>query len=374
MSLKRSLVESAIRIIASCGPAKGEATNPQSVFVLRNNDIGDLLVVTPLFEALKKRFPEARIAAGVGEWNRPVLENNPHLHEILTVNAPWHNKQCGRFARNSLRGLWDSVRYIYSSSEVGAIRSRRFDVGIDVLGSPEGSLLLMRAGIPYRLGVRGYAGGHSAAQACVSFNSDEHVGRSALRFAELLGARELPEYRPQIYLTSAELEAAEARWQAGVTVPGRRVVIGPGAGFVEKCWPLDRYIELAGLLRKQGGYDMAVVGSASDKSAGAALARIPSVRSFAGLLGLRETFAMVAQADLVICNSSMLMHVAAAFSKPALVLLGEWYPSARGQARQWGDYPRCRVFGKGEGRSEIYSVAEALDALRDSNFACEINF
>jgi hypothetical protein len=47
--------------------------NPDSIFVLRNNDIGDLLVVTPLFEALRRRFPRVRIVAGIGDWNRPVL-------------------------------------------------------------------------------------------------------------------------------------------------------------------------------------------------------------------------------------------------------------------------------------------------------------
>ncbi len=33
--------------------------SPRSIFVLRNNDLGDLLVVTPLFEALRRRIPEA---------------------------------------------------------------------------------------------------------------------------------------------------------------------------------------------------------------------------------------------------------------------------------------------------------------------------
>lgn len=60
----------------------------------------------------------------------------------------------------------------------------RLSIGIDVLGSQWGAWLLCRAGIPYRMGVRGYAGGHSVMQSLVPYNADEHVGRSALRFAE----------------------------------------------------------------------------------------------------------------------------------------------------------------------------------------------
>jgi len=55
---------------------------PETIFILRNNDIGDLLVVTPLFEALKKKFPNAKLLVGIGLWNR----------EVLIVNA--HEKRC----------------------------------------------------------------------------------------------------------------------------------------------------------------------------------------------------------------------------------------------------------------------------------------
>src|SRR5205823_1876158 len=82
---------------------------------------------------------------------------------------------------------------------------------------PFGSLLLMRAGISWRLGVRGYAGGCTAAQQWVDFDAREHVGRSALRFAELLGASDLPENRPQIFLESPPVENGA-------------IVVAPGGG------------------------------------------------------------------------------------------------------------------------------------------------
>jgi hypothetical protein len=54
--------------------------------------------------------------------------------------------------------------------------------------------------MPFRPGVRGYAGGQSAASIAIPFSPDEHVGRMALRFAEVLGATMLPEVRPQLFL------------------------------------------------------------------------------------------------------------------------------------------------------------------------------
>src|SRR4051812_12342684 len=168
-----------------------------SIFILRNNDIGDLLVTTPLFDALRRRFPNSEIVAGVGRWNLETLRGNPHLTSVVEVNAPWNNKYVAE------QGWPSVVRYIAQSEELTKLRGR-FDVGIDVVGSHVGSALMMRLGIHCRLGVRGYRGGHTAVRQFVEFNPEEHVGRSALRFAELLGATDLPEVRPQIFLTESE--------------------------------------------------------------------------------------------------------------------------------------------------------------------------
>ncbi|HVR96921.1 MAG TPA: glycosyltransferase family 9 protein [Thermoanaerobaculia bacterium] len=336
-----------LRPRASWPPAE-----PRSILVLRNNDIGDLLVVTPLFEALRRRFPTASITAAVGRWNVGVLRGNPHISEVLAVDAPWFNKFVPR------QGALRALGFIASSPAGGDLARRRFDVGIDVLGSAWGSLLMLRAGIPYRLGVRGYAGGHSAVQAWVEFDPWQHVGRGALRFAELLGAADLPPCRPQLFLSAAERAAGEEAWDGGEY----RIAVGPGAGLTVKSWPAERWEELTGRLAKLPGVRIAVAGGPGERRIGEQLAALsPGVRNLAGHLSLRETFALAAAADLVICNSSMLMHAAAAFGKPTVVLLGESFPSARQHDAQWGYPGTCWSLGKEPGeRSTLYTAEEAL--------------
>ena len=367
MSLKRRLIESGVfglsRLAGYTRASRKRSERPGAIFVLRNNDIGDLLVVTPLFAALRQCFPETRIIAGVGAWNLDVLKGNPHLDEVLIVNAPWHNKSCGRFAHNSPRGLLDSLAYILGSPEVRAIRDRSFEIGIDVLGSPEGSLLLLKAQIPFRLGVEGYAGGNSAAHRCVKFNPNERVGRSALQFAELLGATELPEPTPQIFLSEKEQVEGQRIWDslAGSSMRPTRVVVGPGGGVAEKCWPLAHFVELATLMTTCSGCQVVIVGGRNDEAAGKKISEAgAAAKNLVGRLSLRETFSLVSQADLTISNSSMLMHVAAAFKKPAVVLLGDSYPSARQHSAQWGHGSLSSVLGRESDHEKIYSASEAF--------------
>jgi ADP-heptose:LPS heptosyltransferase len=357
-------LEGGVRMASAFAPTLAvPPQEPRSIFVLRNNDIGDLLAVTPLFAALRQRFPGAWIAAGVGSWNLEVLLHNPHLSEVLAVNAPWFNKYQG--AQGTLRRL----AYL-RSPEVRELARRRFEIGIDVLGSAWGSLLLLRAGIPYRLGVQGYAGGHSAAQATVVFDPRASVGRSALRFAELLGATDLPACRPQIFLTAEEKESAERWWAAVETDSGRkrRVVMGPGGGLAAKCWPGESFAALAARLPEVGDVAILVLGGPRE---GELVARVAAAanraRAFLSAPSLRETFALVAACDLVVCNSSMLLHTAAAFAKPSVVLLGRSFSSASQHQAQWGYSGLSRSLGKElPERTALATPEEALATVREA--------
>ena len=105
-------------------------------------------------------------------------------------------------------------------------------MGIDVLGSHMGAVLMMRAGVRYRIGVRGYRGGWSGCQDSSS-SRRRQCGRAALGQAELLGAKTLPEARPQLFLTDDERLQAAQIWNAGEAGGRRtvRIVAGVGPAF-----------------------------------------------------------------------------------------------------------------------------------------------
>jgi ADP-heptose:LPS heptosyltransferase len=339
----------------------------ESILVLRNGDYGDLLVITPLFQALHELFPNAQIVAGIGDWNVELLKNNPYVSEILPVNAPWHNK----FVKK--QSIFDAFRYVTFSPEVKGLRNHRFDIGIDVLGSTLGSLLMVRAKIPYRLGVKGFAGGQSATQGVVNYDPLEQVGRTALRFAEMLGAKQLPPVRPQIYLTEREVEKGKLFWDSPAIASGaitgkagrHRIVVGIGAGFTAKAWPCENFQLLSKMLINGVGATVIVVGGREDEEQARLItASCTGVVSLAGQLTLRETFSLVSASDLVISNSSMLMHVAAAFSKPSLVLLGESIASTRQHVAQWGYDDNCYMIGKDVDHPNICAPEEAFDSVR----------
>ena len=335
------------------------SSNIKNIFILRNNDLGDVLVCTPLLYALKKSFPDSYLNIGVGDWAKSLLENNPSINEILPCNAPWHNKQNCRFPANSSVTFLQGLLYCLFHKETKYIAKKRFSHGIDILGSRQGSWLMLRSGIQNRFGVHGYAGGDNLCHRSIHFNENQHVALSSLEFLKLFQIDLEVEPRPIIYLTKKETVQAVQRW--GIDeVSKLKIVIAPGGGFKEKCWGDENYTQLSRSLLNDPNIRISIIGSDEDKS------RVKSEFSknlinFCGKLSLRESAALVSEADFVITNSSVCMHLAGAFKIPSITLLGDWYDSANLHKQQWG-YPESIVLGKEtkQGITKVASVEETM--------------
>ena len=324
---------------------------PSSVFVLRNNDLGDVLVATPLIEGIKKSFPSAKVCIGVGNWAKPLVENNPHIDEIIPCNAPWHNKQNCRYPANSIRTFLEGIIYCIFSREARFISKQKYSHGIDMLGSRQGSWLLRRSGVTNRFGVKGYAGGENWCQKFINFDINRNVAVSGLEFLRLLGSNKQIEPRPKVYLTAYEQAEARKIWTS-LNGNSRKIIIAPGGGFPEKCWGNQNFTELTKLLQNNLGNSISIIGSAEDRNS-IKIKNCKRVLNLCGKLNLRQSAAMVSNSELVITNSSLAMHLAGAFRVPSITVLGDWYDSASLHHQQWG-YDEGVVCGREE-KEGIYN-------------------
>ena len=309
----------------------------KKIFLLRNNDLGDVLLATPLLHGLKKAFPDSKIAMGVGNWAKPLLKGNPDLDELISCNAPWHNKQNCRFPANSYRTFIEGLTYVLFSKEALLLTKKKFTHGIDVLGSRQGSWLLRRTGIPLRFGVNGYAGGDKWCHKSIDFKEDRNVAVSALGFLPLFGNSSNIPPKPRLFLSTAEKSFGQSIWESFDT-PAKKIVIAPGCGFEEKGWGNVNYNRLVELILNKTDANISIVGDHSDISriSPSNFAHQNRLKSLCGKTTIRETASIIKYSDLVLSNSSVAMHLAASFCIATIVCLGEAYHSAKLHQKQWG--------------------------------------
>ncbi len=145
---------------------------------------------------------------------------------------------------------------------------------------------------------------------------------------------------PNPYLfTSPEIEQAAADYLGAGHGP--ILAVAPGANWIGKTWPAERFAETAARLLAHDGPlpdgRLLILGSSADREAGRALklavSRDRIIGGEPGKLDLLTTYACLKRVRLFIGNDSGAMHLAAAAGAPTLGLFG---PSDERLYGPWG--------------------------------------
>jgi heptosyltransferase-2 len=265
--------------------------------------IGDAVMSEPLLARLAARGERVSVAAL--PWVAPVYRAMPQVGEIIEL--PFAH---GRFD-------WATRRRIASE-----LRGR-FDVAYVLPNSLKSALIPWLARIPKRVG---YAGENRFV--LLNRRLPNPSGRPPMvTFYSALAGEPIPEgERPLLKFATPILDAATRA--AGVE-RGAYWAFAPGAEYgPAKCWPAERYAELARALFEMHGLPVLLLGSGKEAALceQVAAAAPGACRVLAGQTALIDAMALIAAARGVVSNDSGLMHVAAAFGVPQAAVFGSTSP------------------------------------------------
>jgi lipopolysaccharide heptosyltransferase II len=279
------------------------------LLVSRTDRLGDLVLALPFVESLKARYPRCHVDVLASLYASPILEHNGSIDGIMRVQ----NDQL-LSSRNYCKDLAHKIRQADYQAVVVLYPERHI------------SRLLYQVGIPHRIGTAGRF--HS-----VFFNHRLMHSRKANRKHESEYNLDFLKYfdegptvtDPRVYPTVKEVNnARRIIAKAGVTEPF--VVVHPGSGGSAERWPMERFIELAGLLKAQG-LQVLLTGSLEegrliDDIISGAGADVPVI---AGDTDLRTLAAVLSLAATVVANSTGPLHLAVAVGTRVVGL----YPGRR---------------------------------------------
>lgn len=303
---------------AIAGMARNE---PLSFIIFRLDSLGDVVLTTPLFRALKKAHPGSRCTVVVQECYKPLLATNPHIDEILTlpkVRPAWLPQGTSRLlAATAL--YWRRLR------------KRHFDFAVSPRWDVDSHLTTFLCVLTHAASRVGYSekaspekqrinrGFDAAYDICLPSGPVRHEVLRNLSIAEALGATS-GDARPEIELTDRDRRSA-AKLLAKVPTSTKLVAIGIGAASPSRRWPLEFYADAVNRLAREYNVQSAIVGSAAELGQALKLAallqRTPIVVSGARL---REVCAVLECCDLFLGNDSGCAHLAAATDCKVIVI------------------------------------------------------
>jgi ADP-heptose:LPS heptosyltransferase len=261
------------------------------ILVSRTDGIGDLLLTTPLFYELRKKYPTAYISALVSPYSADLLLNNPAVSDVILYNK-------------------DMKKQTFEK-----IMSGKYDVVISVYPRPELAWTFFRIGIPLRYGTnaRWYSFMYNRRIKISRKKSEKHEAEYNLMIAGDLIDKAAAE-REYYYITQEEKQAGEEYLKSkGIT--GNFIVLHPFSNG--SAWNLSwkKYAELAAKI-VEAGFCVLLTGGHSEKEG------LKRIKNFSGKtdglfimdknLELRIFAAVISHADVVVSCSTGPMHIAAA--------------------------------------------------------------
>jgi heptosyltransferase-2 len=273
--------------------------------------IGDTIMAQPLFARLHARYPGLQLDALAPRWVAPVLQRMDEITRV--VDSPFGHGQL------SLKARWRLARQL---------ATRGYDAVYVLPNSLKSALVPFMAGIPQRVGFTG-----EARYGLINVRHDLDKGALPLmveRFAQLAetpgAALPRPVFHPKIRSTATDQQRTLA--ELGLARPPRIAAFCPGAEYgPAKRWPARHFATLAQLLGERG-YAVWLFGSPKDHAVAEEIVQLaPGLcRNLCGATTLGQAVDLLALADLVVCNDSGLMHVAAALDRPIVALYGSSSP------------------------------------------------
>lgn len=282
------------------------------ILFIRLRSLGDTILSTPLYAALKAWRPDLRLSVLVEVPFDEALYRNPDLESVYPVQIQ------GTRRRSTAMARWRRLRQI---------RRKRFDCCINLHGGATSAWLTGMSGARYRIGLHGYRNAF-----CYNVRTKLpspppgvrwHSARFQLEWLYRLGLQEGPDPPARLFPDPSLRSVVEARLRDAGLEPSRPLcVIQPSSRFHTKEWTDSGFAEICDSLQEYG-YAALLVGTEEEK---------PKIRRVAGLcrhrpasiwgLTISELTWVLDRASLFVGNDSGPTHMAAALGVPVLVLFG----------------------------------------------------
>jgi len=304
-------------------PEEFDPSRVKRILIVRQHDqLGDFLLSTPVFRALRKRFPSAYIAVVTRKYTAALAQNNEFINAVIPFyehGADWRFK---------------SLRYFLQQIRAG------YDLTIvlnTVSHSLTSDLIARFSNAPYILGPEHLL--FSGTQTNFFYNlispyRDGRINQSErnLDIVRYIGA-DTEDASENITLLQSEKEWAKDHLRS-MGWDGRKklVAVHPGAGKIPNRWPVENFVAVAEKLVEEKNVQIFLTWGPAEEELGARfkfLAKFPLISTIEK--NIRRFAALLANTDLLLCNDTGVMHVGAAVGTPLVAIFGptdpeQWKP------------------------------------------------
>ena len=278
----------------------------ENFLIIRTSSLGDVIHTLPAFAALRKKYPQARIAWAVEQKGKEILDLVPGLDDIIIVGTPRWRKRI----RNKNQVALDFQGLIKSGFIAFLSRSGKR------LGYHRKNLKEPLASVFYT-------------DRLEEVSEADHVIGKNLKLLSLVGVNE-EKYEFPLAVPNAIRNAVKEKISRLGDRSGRKLVLfNVGAAWPTKRWFSENWISVLKDLASEPIFPLLLWGSPEEE----AIARRIHQETGAPLapfLSIKEIMALLKDASLLVSGDTFAMQAACALDVPVVGIFGPTNPKRNG--------------------------------------------
>mgnify|MGYP003393686829 CR=1 FL=1 len=267
------------------------------ILVIRTDRIGDVVLTTPVFKALRNAYPAAHIAVLVTPVTVDLVRGNPYIDDVIIDDRNGVN-----------RGLIGSLKLART------IRQHHFDMAIIYHTKRRYNLTCYLAGIPARIGFKNDKFGFLLTHPCQDerFKGERHEAQYCLDVLKAVG---IEDAGLEILIpTQKEGEQWAAAWfNDNNLLPGELIAIHPGASDTTRLWPSAHFAALIDALAIRYAVKIVLIGGKETSGTAQEIMRLSKAPALdvTGKTTVAQTASLLRRCRLLISNDSGPLHIGA---------------------------------------------------------------
>jgi lipopolysaccharide heptosyltransferase II len=270
------------------------------ILVVQTAFIGDVILITPLIREIKKLFPQSLVDVMVIPQASNLLENNPHINNIVKFDK----------RRKKTKAFIQSLKLL---------KKGKYDLAVSPHSSITTALLMLLARIPIRVGFARWS------SQILLTHKLQHLKKTLKikKNLHLLSPFSDEEFsiQTELFPTKDMFGKAENLLSPIDHNSKKIIAIAPGSNWFTKRWPIGSYNKLVKMLN-EFGYGIVFIGSSEESEICEDIKPKNNFINTSGKLSLLESAAIISKCDLMICNDSGAMHLANAVNTDVFVFFG----------------------------------------------------
>jgi heptosyltransferase-2 len=282
---------------------------PKRILIVQTAFLGDVILTTPLIRAVRGLFPDSFISFLLIPETKQVLDNNPHVNEVLVYD------------KRARRGAGAFLQIVSEA------RKCQFDLALIPHRSFRSALLASLAGIPLRIGFDTSAGSFLLNRK-VRYCSDAHeVERNLSLISEFNPTNR--DFAPEMFPSPDDVSRVRQMLiDSGVREQDRIVAVAPGSVWATKRWLPERFAQACDLLMSRAKAKVVLLGSEDDLALCRQIAGLTKRKPviLAGTADVLRSAAAISLCRVVVSGDSAPVHMASAMRKPVVAIFGSTVP------------------------------------------------